>query len=238
VAAFRLAAELGADGVELDVRITADGVAVVHHDPRLADGRPVVAVRRSELPDHVPTLEEALDACPGIQVIVEIKNHRREPGYDRERRAGPAVAAVLARRGLTDRTTISSFDLGTVDAAAASGHHVATAWLVGLGIRRNLLDRCRRRGHGAIHPIHSLVSAAFVAAAHARGLQVVAWTVDEPARIRRLAGWGVDGIITNDVEGALAALDPATFDPATFDPAAVDPAAGDPADPGTPGPPS
>jgi glycerophosphoryl diester phosphodiesterase len=63
VAAFRAAARAGADGVELDVRRTADDHLVVHHDAVLADGRPLRTVGSAELAAQIPTLDAALDAC-------------------------------------------------------------------------------------------------------------------------------------------------------------------------------
>src|SRR4051812_33810066 len=69
--AFRRARAMGADAVELDVRRTVDGVLVVHHDPLPA-----------ELTPHVPTLGDALDACTGMWVNVEIKNDPDEPDFD------------------------------------------------------------------------------------------------------------------------------------------------------------
>ena len=58
VEAFRLARELGADWVELDARLSADGVVVVHHDAHLADGRMLVDLTLDEMPDSVPSLAE------------------------------------------------------------------------------------------------------------------------------------------------------------------------------------
>ena len=79
MAAFRRAAEMGAEAVELDVRRTLDGVLVVHHNPHLHDGQQVSAItfaamRASTEGAAVPTLSEALDACAGMWVNVEIKN--------------------------------------------------------------------------------------------------------------------------------------------------------------------
>ena len=75
--------EMGSDAVELDVRRTADGVLVVHHDPDLADGR---VDRRPAAPPicppTCPTLDAALDACAGMWVNVEIKNDPDEPDFD------------------------------------------------------------------------------------------------------------------------------------------------------------
>ena len=76
VAAFRRAGQMGSHAVELDVRRTADGVLVVHHNPHLADGRLIASLAFAELrhdAPQVPTLGEALDACDGMWVNVEIK---------------------------------------------------------------------------------------------------------------------------------------------------------------------
>ena len=101
--AFALARELGADGVELDVRRTADGVLVVHHDP---DGRRLRAARRARRsPTSArrgrasPTLDEALDACRGLLVNAEVKCLPWEPdadpdGIGRARRRSTLVRAA------------------------------------------------------------------------------------------------------------------------------------------------
>src|SRR5574341_425387 len=85
--AFAQARALGADGIELDVHRSADGVLVVHHDPAapefgvLADHS--LAEIRAGLP-HVPTLEESLDACAGLHVNVEVKNLPGDPDFDHD----------------------------------------------------------------------------------------------------------------------------------------------------------
>jgi glycerophosphoryl diester phosphodiesterase len=66
VAAFAAAVAMGADGVELDVRRTADGALAVHHDAHLADGRLLVEVAAGDLPSEVPSLVEALAACGDV----------------------------------------------------------------------------------------------------------------------------------------------------------------------------
>ena len=68
--------------MELDVRRTADGVLVVHHDAHLADGRAIVELAAADLPDAVPTLAAALDACAGMGVNIEIKNNHPDPDLD------------------------------------------------------------------------------------------------------------------------------------------------------------
>src|SRR5271155_5597270 len=83
VGAFTAAVALGVDGVELDVRRTGDGVLVVHHDPTIGRLGIAEALQR-DLPTYVPTLDEAMKACEGVLVNVEIKNERgrHEPAYD------------------------------------------------------------------------------------------------------------------------------------------------------------
>jgi glycerophosphoryl diester phosphodiesterase len=209
VEAFAAAAEQGADGIELDVRRSGDGELVVHHDPLYPDRRPVHEVDAAERPGHVPTLDEALDACGTLLVNIEIKNVRREAAFDAERTLAADVVAVVRRRDLVERVVVSSFDLRTVDRVRDLAPDVATGWLVRLGLRRSQLDRCARHGHRYLHPWDRSVTAALVAGARSRGLGLNVWTVDQPARIARLAAWGVDGIVTNVPQLALDVLDPA-----------------------------
>ena len=98
VAAFQRAGAMGAHAVELDVRRTSDGVLVVHHNPHLHDLRLIAATPYADLPDAVPTLGEALDACAGMWVNVEIKNDPEEPDFDpTESIADETIAHLLAR---------------------------------------------------------------------------------------------------------------------------------------------
>ena len=208
LAAFEKAVALGADGVELDVRRTADDDLAVHHDARLADGRLICDLRRSELPDHVPSLNEALAACGDLVVNVEIKNWPRDPDHDPSLRLADAVAAIVAPMGA--RVIVSSFNLADVDRVRAIDPTIPTGTLATFGPDADLagrfVDRARRRGHTAVHPHHGAVTPHLVDLAHAAGLRVNTWTVDDPDRIRQLASLGVDGIVTNVPDVALAAL--------------------------------
>src|ERR1700735_4626903 len=80
--AFAEAKRLGADGVELDVRLTADGALAVHHDPVIDGVGRVAGLTVSQLPPHVPLLPDALAVCEGLVVNVEIKNDPAERGHD------------------------------------------------------------------------------------------------------------------------------------------------------------
>jgi glycerophosphoryl diester phosphodiesterase len=207
VGAFRAAAEAGADGVELDVRRTADDVLVVHHDAALPDGRPLRRTAAADLPAGVPTLAEALEACGSLWVNIEIKNLPSDPDYDAEHGISLAVAALVAAYGVEHRVRVSSFDMATLDRLRAVDPSVATGWLVFSGSGpAQFVDRAVAHGHEAIHPHDLLVDRSFVRRARDAGLAIAVWTVDDPGRIRQLAELGVDEIITNDVTAARRAL--------------------------------
>lgn len=208
--AFRGARELGADGVELDVRRTADRALAVCHDPTLPDGRHVVDTAAADLPDGVCLLGAALDACEGLALVnVEIKNWPDDPDFDDDMAiVGPTVDALLARGDdELRRWVVSSFHLPTVDRVREVEPRLATGWLlIDASDTVAVVERAVAHGHGAIHPHHLFVGPELVARAHDAGLAVNTWTVDEPDRIRWLADIGVDAVITNVPDIAVAAL--------------------------------
>src|SRR4051794_38461314 len=93
--------EQGADGVELDVRRTADDQLVVVHDDAI-DGRAVAETRRAELPAYIPELTAVLDVCAGLSVIVELKNFPQDPGWDPTQRLPHLLVDLLEARGHRD----------------------------------------------------------------------------------------------------------------------------------------
>lgn len=205
--AFAAARALGADGVELDVRRSADGVLVVHHDATLPDGRAVAGVPAAELPPWVPTLEAALEECRGLVVDAEIKNLPTEPGFDPGEAVARAAATLVVRAAVAAASFVSAFSMASIDAARAAEPRVATGWLTLASYDHlDALHEAARRGHTALVPRHEAVTADLVAAAHARGLTVHAWTVDDPGRIRAMAAAGVDAVITNAPDLAIAVL--------------------------------
>lgn len=207
VEAFRGAAELGADGVELDVRRTADGALAVLHDARLPDGTDLVSLRAADLPGWLPSFDAALDACADLFVNVEIKNLGMDPDFDPDERVAAAVVEVLAARAMHDRVLVSSFSLATIDRVRALDDRVPTGWLVHrYGDATGVVDLAVEHGHGALNPQDELVDADLVGRCHDAGLAVNVWTVDDPARIATLAELGVDAVITNAPDVALAAL--------------------------------
>ena len=192
VDAFRRAAEVGADGVELDVRTTSDGVLVVHHDPLLPDGRAIWLTHSAEMPGWVPTLDAALDACSGLALVdVEIKASPLEAGFDPSYRVAGAVAAVLQPR--SGEFMVSSFNLGVLDAFKDAAPETETGWLTMRGFDHERAARdAAARGHGALNAPQAEVSRALVDVAHHLGMRVLAWTVDDPSRWAELDAAGVD----------------------------------------------
>ena len=201
VAAFAAAVAVGADGIELDVRRTADGRPAIHHDPHLPDGRPIAALTAAELPSDVPLLDAALDACGDLVVNIEIK----EPPELAE-----IVVAEVRNRGIAGRVVVSCFDLATIDRVRGLDAGIPTGYLALAGrdpaAAERLVATCVDGGHTALHPWHPAVDEHLVTAAHAAGVDVHTWTVDEPARITELADLGVDAVVTNVPDLALRTL--------------------------------
>ena len=205
VEAFRRAGTMGAHGVELDVRRTADRSLVVHHDPHLPDGRIIVETDAADLPDHVPTLTAALDACAGMWVNLEIKNDASDPDFDEDEWVAEATMAMLAERGELHRWLMSSFRIETMDRCHELLPDVRTAWLTSI-VPEDVAATLVARGHAALHPWVHLLSRDVVDQCHAAGILVNTWTCDDPDRMRELISWGIDGICTNVPDIALAVL--------------------------------
>jgi len=196
VAAFELARTLHADAVELDVRLTHDRLLAVHHDARLADGRAIADVRAGDLPAHVPLLERALQACNGMWVNVEIKFDESDTAHDPNRSIADIAWQCVERAGWAGGVLFSAFDRSVLERLRKVAPDSATGWLL-VGATSEHAQQAAAAGHCALHPHHSSIDAALVAACHERGLRINAWTVDEPAEMQRLIALGVDGICTN-----------------------------------------
>ena len=208
VEAFVEARVQGAEWVELDVRLSADNVLMVHHDAHYADGRLVREVWAADAPDHVPNLAEAFEACEGMGVNVEVKNLPGDPDHDASAMVCEAVAGLAVAYRPPELLLVSSFDITAVDRIRATDPSLPTAWLMAERHGTDLmLDRTADHGHGAVNPWDQLVDEHLVSASHDRGLAVFVWTVDDPGRMAELAEWGVDGIVTNRPGVARAVID-------------------------------
>ena len=165
---LRRAADLGADSVELDARRTADGQLIVHHDAQLPDGRAIVDLAAADLPTSVPSLAEALDACAGMGVNIEIKNWPPTTPTStrraRRRRGGRGAAAPRAADLPGRGILISSFSRPTRSTASVElDAHVADrtpcSSPTAEGPSRRLVADVAGGGHEALHPWDGLVTA-------------------------------------------------------------------------------
>jgi glycerophosphoryl diester phosphodiesterase len=198
VEAFVEARRMGADMVELDVRRTCDGALVIHHDASIPDVGAIHTLRHDALPDWVPTLDQAMAACDGMSVNIEVKNWPADPDFDEERQIAGEVGELIATRGWFERVLVSSFDLQTVDNVRAVDGAIPTAFLTLPGSDQlELAELARTHGHGALHPHDFAVTGELVEQVHAHRMAINVWTVDDPDRMRSLISLGVDGICTN-----------------------------------------
>jgi glycerophosphoryl diester phosphodiesterase len=212
IAAFARARALGADGVELDVRRSADGVLTLNHDPDVQGGGAVARMTLAELraarPD-VATLDEALTECRGLVINVEVKCLRWEPDADTDGTVMQATMDAVAAVGADSTIIVSSFDLPAVDLAHEYAPHATTAWLTHGQEVAKVARIAADHGHEWLNPdVTSALAGGrdAIDAAHAAGLRVSVWTVDDPDHARALAAAGVDCIISNVPDVVIAAL--------------------------------
>jgi glycerophosphoryl diester phosphodiesterase len=203
MAAFDNGLRLGADGIELDVRLSRDGVVVVHHDARLDRTTPLsgpVGDRTaSELAAAgVPALADVLARHRDARVIVEMKVNRRE--------LAARTIDVVRRAAAIERVCLGSFGLRVLRAARAIEPRIATSaareevrWALYRSWCRWPVARVAYAGYQVpeIAGRTRVVSPRFVEYAHRAGLAVQVWTVDREDEARRLLGWGVDALITD-----------------------------------------
>lgn len=210
--AFRAALAAGATHLETDVRATADGVAVLVHDPELPDGRAVADLRLAELLEAAPavtTLTAALAALPDARFNLDVKH----PG------AVAPTGAAVAGGTASSRVLLTSFSRRRrralrrlVPAAATSASADGVLGVVaGLRLRAPDLTRFALRGVDAVQiPERAartdLAAPWSIAAMHAAGVEVHFWVVNDAVRMRELVARGADGIVTDRPDVARDAL--------------------------------
>ncbi len=205
VEAFVEARRLGADGVEFDVRRTADGALVIHHDAEVPGVGLVHETLFKKLPPHVPLLGAAISACEGMAMNVEVKNWPGDPGYDPSGSLARAVAAELTEQDRVEGVIVSSFDAPTIEAVRTAEPSLAIGWLLGSAVDLGgALATALDRRYQAIHPYFSLVEGDFAARCHQAGMAVNVWTPNLDPDLAAMFDAGVDTIITDRLTAALA----------------------------------
>jgi glycerophosphoryl diester phosphodiesterase len=224
---------LGADGLEIDVQLSADGIPVVIHDQTLERTTdrtgPVRSLTANELTRvdagfrfdldgahpfrgqqiGVPRLDEVLARHPNARIIIEMKGGQPE--------LARAVASSLRQADAVERTCVGSFYQGSIDTMRAENPEVITS--ASQEEARWALHRSwvrwpwmQQRPYVAFQlPERAgrmrVVSRAFLRHVHREGLVVQAWVVNERADMQRLLDWGIDGIISDRPDLAVATRD-------------------------------
>jgi glycerophosphoryl diester phosphodiesterase len=218
IQAFEAAIDAGADAVEFDVRMTADGHAVVMHDPevsRTTDGTGLVSeMTLEELRKlGVPTLEEALACLSGRAAAdIEIKNLPGEPDFTPERE--PAVEATLDALdavGFPGQVIVSSFNPASIAHSRALRPDVPTGLLTEYEVdAEEALTRATEHGHPWVLPFVLKVLEAgngFADRVHAGGALLGVWIADDLETVRCLFELGADAVATNDPRAMAAVRD-------------------------------
>lgn len=259
LASFAAAYDAGVTGVELDVRLTADGRVVVWHDPVLlplkclSTGPDLVGARVADLtlaqlrtvdvgsqtlegfPDQRPspearisTLDEVLahglERAPDVWWTIELKVNPLDAGESgTRRRLLEGVLSSVHAAGLERQCFIHSFDWAVLELSARLAPAVIRSALVESSVtwvpdspwtgsvrvgtsHEDVCEGAAAVGAAVISPEHVLVDDAFVERAHASGLAVLPWTVNDTKRMVELVEAGVDGIVSDYPDRALSAL--------------------------------
>jgi glycerophosphoryl diester phosphodiesterase len=233
IAAFERGLGAGADGLELDVHLSSDGVVVVCHDSTLDrttnSSGPINRLTAAELSrvdagyrwadpagNHpfrgcgvgIPRLRDVLHQFRDVPIIIEMKVNHREMGQ--------AVATEVLAASAVDRVCAASNGSHAMRAAREALPGMATSatrWDVRLALYQSWAHWPVRQAEyggfqvpefaGAIR----VVSPTFIRHAHSAGLQVEVWTIDEQADMKRLLAWGADALISNRPDLAVSVRD-------------------------------
>ncbi len=219
--AFAKALAVGATHVETDVHVSADGVAMVSHDPdlrRLADRRVAVdhltsqELRRIDLGwgQSYCSLAEALDGFPDVRFNIDIKiGGAVQPTVEAIRSAGATKRVLIGSFSPQRRTTAIRMLPGVATSISARGAVAAVAAARAgslFSLRRILRDVQAVQLPESVLRMRSFTSRT-IAAFHAAGVEVHAWTINEPAAMDRLLAIGVDGLVTDRADLGIQALE-------------------------------
>ena len=220
--AFALAITQGADGIELDVQLTKDGIPVVIHDEtieRVTEKKGWVkdhtlkelkelTVLKNKFPEYsaakIPTLEEVLDAvkASGIQVNIELKT-----GIYWYPEIEKKVAAIVEETGMKDRVIYSSFNHYSVQKMKSIVPDAETAYLFS-DVILHVDEYAAKSGVDGLHPaVYHVKMAEFLSEYLVSGLKTRVWTVNDRADMKRLIEAGVTAVITNYPDIAIGVRD-------------------------------
>lgn len=194
---FQAALDAGLDGVEIDVRRLADGTLVLHHDPHLKDGRRLRDLRRSEIPEWLPTVPEFLAWMADTDAYVNIEFKWEREVWRPDDRIHRTLDMVRGL-GLGKRVITSSFNPLYVQASRQAAPEIERGFLFEHSFSPAVLKGLMNwTGSVALHPRHTLIDAELMALARRHGWRVNTWTVNDADEVQRLTALGVDALIGN-----------------------------------------
>lgn len=211
--AFRGALYQGADGIELDVRLSKDGEVVVFHDAKLrrmadwfghVDQKSAYILKKIPLiqknqTGHIPLLREYLDWASEQNLVtnIELKSEKENIGLEEK------VVEMVREYQMTSRVFFSSFSEISVRKLADLAPDIPVG-LLSTDSSEKIIDQAVNLGATLYHPGYKKLTAELVAYAHQRGLKVNVWTVNKKEEMQKMLDFGVDGIITNEVDLAIS----------------------------------
>ncbi len=186
VASFELALDHGCDGFEFDVRRSADGQPVICHDAKFY-GRTISGAAAADLPE-LPSLDEIWRRFH-VEAFLDVE--LKVAGLE------PAVADLLRNAPATRPFVVSSF----LPKVLNELHEIAPTIPLGLIADRPIqLNRWRKLPVQYVFVERTLITHRLTEEIQYAGRKIFVWTVNSPSTMRKLAGWGVDGIISDDTE--------------------------------------
>lgn len=193
LAGFAAAADRGATWIEFDVRPTADGELVIHHDPVTVTGEHIASSTRDELHPDIPSFH-SLASVPGLGLDIELKAD--DIGMSL-RSYAELVADRIDRFVAGRELMVTSFDADLL----AIVHELRAELATGLLFHHRpeaALERALADGHVAVAPWVEILDAELVERARGASLRIATWTVNEAHQIDRAIAHGVDMIIGDD----------------------------------------
>lgn len=217
----------GADGVELDVHLSKDGVPVVCHDPevRTVSGEEItlreafwadlsgIEVVMGGKPGRLCRLEEALEVLDGHLIDVELKDLPLGAAGAAESRVGEVVAGVVRDRGALERVVLTGFYIPHLEKAGETAPEIPRGWLLPPGMSAlGAAEIALSQGMSYLLPHTSVVPDdrhaldSLVDEVHGKGVRLIWWTVNDGELARRLRAAGCAGVVTDDPPATAAAL--------------------------------
>ncbi len=218
LAAFKEAVRLGADMIELDVRLSSDGAVVVFHDrdlSRTSDGTgpvedlPLAGMKRLDAGswfsgrfqgERIPTLEEAIQTIYSsrLELCIEIKIDKGREELRRELVSG--TIDIIDRTGFRDRVIMASFDRESIRVSRAARPDIRTGLIFN---KDEVWAECEEGSYVGLDFLSArwnIITASRVSAAHQKGRKVIAWTIDREEELDWVLPLSVDAVASNNPE--------------------------------------